>query len=265
MIGVQFDAVNGVDGIDIQDLISNPADVLPGATAPNVEGGAAQLWYWDPNEPGKYATLYLNNKVGDATHYGKWCVGMTVASDTSWGEKRNDVSHKKLVSGMGLWLVRPSGTYGEPITLTMSGAAVKAESGRTYNLHSGYNMIAGGFTTGFAPNPDVAGTGSAFNWITEAGLTGASAPNVEGAADQIWFWDPNEPGKYATLYLNNKSTDATRYGKWCVGMQVPTDTTWGEKRNDPSPKVIPMGRGFWIVRPEGAGAISFTLPQPYSL
>ncbi len=254
MIGVQFDGVDGGEGISIQDLISNPLDVLPGATNPNKKTEAAQLWYWDPNEDGNYVVLYLNNKEGDS-RYGKWCTTAQAPADTTWGDNRNVVSTKRLTSGMGLWLIRPM--YDSAVTVTMAGQVVIAPSGRTYNLHTGFNMISSGFTTAFEINKE------GLDWIS-LGLKGAKNPNAKAEADQLWYWDPNEPGNYVVLYLNGKENDS-RCGKWCTIAQVPTDTTWGDDRNVVSPKVIPMGRGFWIVRPDNAESITITVPQPYSL
>ncbi len=256
MIGVQFDGVDGEEGISIQDLISNPLDKLPGATTPNGRANAAQLWYWDPNESGNYVQLYLcNNTSGTGEKYGKWCTAIKPA-DTTWGENRNVVSTKRLTSGMGLWLVRPIANCPET-SLTMSGSVVLAETGRTYHLHTGYNMVSGGFTTEFNINDGL-------NWIG-LGLIGASTPNGRANADQLWYFDTNESGNYVQLYLcSNTSGTGEKYGKWCTAVK-PNDTTWGENRNVVSPKRIPAGRGFWIIRPSSAGNVDITLPQPYSL
>ncbi len=260
MIGSQFNGVDGEEGISIQDLISNPLDVLPGAPNPGGIANAAQLWYWDPNEPGNYVTLFLcdNSTYNDGANHGKWCTTTTLPNDTSWGDKMFAPSTKRLTSGMGLWLIRP--TYDSAVTLTMAGQAVIAQSGRTYSLHSGFNMISGGFTTGFEINKE------GLDWIA-LGLTGAQNPGGIANADQIWYWDPKENGKYVTLFLcNNKDYNGgANYGKWCTTTVLPTDTSWGDKMFAPSPKVIPMGRGFWLVRPNGAGNVTITIPQPYSL
>ena len=97
------------------------------------------------------------------------------------------------------------------------------------------------------------------------GMTGATAA---GNADQLMYWDPNEAGSYVSLYLcRNTATSSAaklRHNKWLLKSQA-VDTTWGTGANLPSPKVIPMGRGVWYKRKDGAGSLTFTLPQPYSL
>ena len=262
MIGIQFSAVDGQD-IDIQDLFADPlGQGLTGAGTPNSAAAADQLMYWDPEESGKYVMLYLNNNQAQSARYNKWCTETSIPKDSTWGTAKNQASPKKLKSGMGLWLVRAK--YDQPITLNMAGGVVVAQEGRTYTVHEGYNMISGGFTTGFAPNPDVAGVGEAIDWLG-LGLIGAGTPNSAAGADQLMFWDPNESGKYVMLYLNNNKSQTARYNKWCTETTIPKDTTWGTSKNQASPKVMPMGRGVWLVRPSGAGNLTFTLPQPYTL
>ena len=97
------------------------------------------------------------------------------------------------------------------------------------------------------------------------GLVGIGTPNSAGLADQLFYWDPNESGNYVKLYLNNNQSQSARYNKWCTETTIPKDTTWGTSKNQASPKVMPMGRGVWLVRPSGAGNLTFTLPQPYTL
>ena len=261
MIGVQFDGLDG-EGISVQDLFQDPlGQGLVGAANPNLAGAAIRLQYWDPAESGHYVTLYLNNSA-QAARSNQWCLAAAPA-DTSWGSARNVASTKRLTSGMGLWLIRPANTYDQPLTLTMAGQVVVAQSGRTYVCREGYTMISGGFSTGFAPNPDVAGVGEAIDWLGK-GFVGAANPNLAGAADRIQFWDPTESGKYVTLYLNNAQAQAARYNKWCL-VNAANDTSWGSARNVATPKVIPEGRGFWLIRPSGSGELTFTLPQPYTL
>ena len=266
MIGVQFDGLDGA-GISIQDLFKDPlGQGLVGVGTPGSAAYSDRLMFWDPSETalGKYVTLYLNNNATQTARYNKWCTGTTLPVDTSWGTTKNAASTKRLTSGMALWLVRS--TYDQPLTLTMSGQVVVAPEGRSYTCREGYNMIAGGFTTGFAPNPDVAGIGEAIDWLGK-GFIGAGTPGSAVYADRIMFWDPTETalGKYITLYLNNNTAQAARYNKWCTGTTLPVDTSWGTTKNAASPKVIPAGRGFWLVRPSGAGELTFTLPQPYTL
>ena len=262
MIGVQFDGLDG-EGISIQDLFQDPiGQGLTGAGTPNSASLSVQLMYWDPAESGNYVMLYLNNNSSQTARYNKWCLE-AAPKDTSWGSAKNAASTKRLVSGMGLWLIRPAGTYDQPLTLTMAGQVVVAQDGRTYTCREGYTMISGGFTTGFAPNPDVAGVGEAIDWLGK-GFRGAGTPNSASLSDQIMYWDPTETGNYVMLYLNNNSSQTARYNKWCLEA-APKDTSWGTAKNAATSKVIPEGRGFWIVRPSGAGSLTFTLPQPYTL
>ena len=125
-------------------------------------------------------------------------------------------------------------------------------------------MISGGFSTGFAPNPDVAGTGDAIDWLAKGCIGAAAAAN----ADQLMFWDPTETGSYISLFLYDSTLTSSqamqRKNKWLLKAKV-NDTSWGTAASQPSPKVIPMGRGVWYSRKSGAGPLTFTLPQPYSL
>ena len=98
------------------------------------------------------------------------------------------------------------------------------------------------------------------------GMTGAA---TAGNADQLMYWDPNETGSYVYLYLYNKGTATAsaavqRHNKWLTKAKY-KDTSWGTAANVPSTKVIPMGRGVWYNRKSGAGPLTFTMDQPYSL
>ena len=97
------------------------------------------------------------------------------------------------------------------------------------------------------------------------GLTGAAG---SANADQLMYWDPGEASSYVTLYLYDSTATSTaaqaRKNKWLLATK-PTDTSWGTAGNTATPKVIPMGRGVWYSRKSGAGSLTFTLPQPYSL
>ena len=262
MIGVMFEDVNG-GAISVQDFIPDPlGQGLTGATG---AANADQLMYWDTDEAGSYVTLYLCSNTATTSaaqlRHNKWLCKARQA-DTSWGAKANDPSTKTLISGMGFWLKRKY--YAQPLTITMSGAAVVAESGRNVTIKEGYNMICGGYTSDFTPNPDVAGVGEAIDWIGKgcAGATGAAN------ADQLMFWDPTEAGSYVTLYLcsNTATTSAAqlRHNKWlCKARQ--NDTSWGAKANDPTPKSIPAGRGIWYKRLTGKGSFTLNLDAPYSL
>ena len=251
------------EDIKMQDLFKDPLG--QGLTGAATAANADQLMYWDPNEQGSYITLYLYNSTLTSTaaqaRKNKWLTA-SKPTDTSWGTAVNSISEKALTSGMGLWLSRKN--YSSPITLTMAGGAVKATEGRSITVREGFTMISGGFSTGFAPNPDVAGVGEAIDWLTKGCVGAATAAN----ADQLLFWDPNEQGSYVTLYLYNSTLTSTaaqaRKNKWLTASK-PTDTSWGTAVNSISSKVIPMGRGVWYSRKAGAGPLTFTLPQPYSL
>ena len=263
MIGVQFADVDGTTAISVQDLFKDPLG--QGMTGAATAANADQLMYWDPGEASSYVTLYLYNSTLTSTaaqaRKNKWLLA-TKPTDTSWGTAGNAASTKLLTSGMGLWLSRK--TFDAPITLTMAGGAVKATEGRSITVREGFTMISGGFSTGFAPNPDVAGTGDAIDWLSKGCVGAATAAN----ADQLMFWDPNEASSYITLYLYNSTLTSTaaqaRKNKWLLSTK-PTDTSWGTAGNTASSKVIPMGRGIWYSRKSGAGPLTFTLPQPYSL
>ena len=260
MIGVMFEAPAG-GAISVQDLFPNPLG--QGLTGYSGQANADQLMYWDPNESSGYVTLFLNSNTGTSSaaiaRHNKWCCAGTPA-DSSWGSK-NNASPKTLVSGMGLWLKRYN--YTNPITLTMSGAAVKAEDGRTLTINEGFNMISGGFSSTFVPNPDTAGTGSAINWLSKGCVGGAG----QAAADQLMFWDTGESSGYVTLFLNSNTATSSaalaRHNHWCCAGS-PADSSWGSK-NNASPKVIPAGRGVWYKRLAGSGSFTLTLDKPYSL
>ena len=125
-------------------------------------------------------------------------------------------------------------------------------------------MISGGFSAEFVPNPDVAGTGDAIDWLGK-GCRGAT---LAGNADQLMFWDTGETSSYITLYLNSNTSTASaqvaRKNHWCTSGS-PQDTTWGTGNNVATPKVIPAGRGIWYKRYAGAGSFTLNLDQPYSL
>ena len=262
MIGVMFEDING-GAISVQDLIPDPLG--QGLTGGGSSGSADQLMYWDPNEANSYVTLYLNSNTGTSSaliaRHNKWCCTRK-QNDTSWGTSAVNASTKTLVSGMGLWLKRYN--YASPITVTMSGAAVKAASGRTITINEGFNMICGGFTADFAPNPDTAGTGDAIDWLAKGCAGGGSS----GSADQLMYWDPNEANSYVTLYLNSNTGTSSaliaRHNHWCCTRKQ-TDTSWGTSAANATPKVIPAGRGIWYKRLAGAGPFTLTLDQPYTV
>ena len=262
MIGVMYaDVATGA--ISVQDLFKDPLGqgLTGGATSANAD----QLMYWDPNEANSYVTLYLNSNTGTTSalqaRHNKWCCTRK-QNDTSWGTSAVNASTKTLISGMGLWLKRLN--YAEPITLTMAGSAVVADGGRNIAINEGFNMICGGFSSGFAPNPDVAGTGDAIDWLSKGCVGGATSAN----ADQLMYWDPNEANSYVTLYLNSNTGTSSalkaRHNHWCCTRKQ-TDTSWGTSAANATPKVIPAGRGVWYKRLAGAGSFTLNLDQPYSL
>ena len=262
MIGVMYaDMTNGA--ISVQELFHDPLG--QGLTGSTAAAGADQLMYWDTTEANNYVVLYLNSNTGTTSaliaRHNKWCCTRK-QNDTSWGTSAVNASTKTLTSGMGLWLKRLN--YAEPITLTMAGSAVVAEGGRNITIKEGFNMISGGFSCDFVPNPDTAGTGDAIDWLSK-GCAGAA---TAGNADQLMFWDTNETGNYVTLFLySNTGTSSAiraRHNHWLC-KAAPTDTTWGVKANDPSPKSIPAGRGVWYKRLAGKGTFTLNLDQPYSL
>ena len=262
MIGVMYaDMTNGA--ISVQDLFQDPLG--QGLTGGAGQASADQLMYWDTTEDNNYVVLYLNSNTGTTTvmlnRKNKWCT-TRIQKDTTWGTANNSPSTKKLASGTGLWLKRLN--YSSPITLTMSGSAVVAEGGRNITIKEGYNMISGGFSSSFVPNPDVAGVGDAIDWLGK-GCRGAAG---QASADQLMFWDTTEDNNYVVLYLNSNtgttSVMLNRKNHWCT-TRIQKDTTWGTVNNAPSPKVIPAGRGVWYKRLDGAGAFTLNLDQPYSL
>lgn len=262
MIGVPFADVDGQD-ISVQDLFKDPlGQGLKGALT---AGSADQLQYWDPNEGGNYIALYLfdagsSTRTAQIAKHNQWCVGGNY-KDKSWGTYNNP-SIKKLTSGMGLWLKRTD-TNGV-LNLTMAGGVVVAPEGRTYTCRAGLTMIAGGFTTGWAPNVIQSDTGDTnVDWLGQ-GCTGAL---TAGSADQLQYWDPNEGGNYIALYLfdagtSTRSAQIAKHNLWCVGGNY-KDKTWGTY-NNPCTKVIPAGRGVWYKH-IGTEPCTFTLPQPYTL
>ena len=265
MIGVMYADMNN-GAISVQDIFVDPLG--QGLTGGAGSGAADQLMYWDPNEANSYVTLYLNSNTGTTSamraRHNKWCCTRK-QNDTSWnqgGTSPANASPKTLVSGTGLWLKRLN--YSTPITLTMSGAAVVADGGRNITIKEGYNMICGGFSADFAPNPDVAGTGDAIDWLSKGCVGGSGS----GAADQLMYWDPNEPNSYVTLYLNSNTGTSSaliaRHNHWCCTRKQ-NDTSWGTSAANATPKVIPAGRGVWYKRLAGAGSFTLNLDQPYSL
>ena len=260
MIGVMYEDVAG-GAISVQELFHDPLGqgLTGGAGAANAD----QLMYWDTNEDGNYVTLYLYSSTATTSaamsRKNKW-ICSTAPKDSSWGT-RNNVSIKTLTSGMGLWLKRLN--YADSITLTMAGSAVVADEGRNITIREGFNMISGGFSADFVPNPDVAGVGDAIDWLGKGCAGGGGAAN----ADQLMFWDTNEDGNYVTLYLYSSTATSSavmaRKNKWLCST-APKDTSWGT-RNNPSTKIIPAGRGIWYKRLSGAGAFTLNLDQPYSL
>lgn len=262
MIGVMYEAIGG-GAISVQDLIKDPlGQGLTGGTGASV---ADQLMYWDTDEANSYVVLYLNSNTGTTSalraRHNKWCCTRK-QNDTSWGTSAVNASTKTLISGMGFWLKRYD--YSAPITVTMSGAAVVAEDGRNISIKEGYNMISGGFSSDFVPNPDVAGTGDAIDWLSKGCVGGSGA----SAADQLMYWDPTEPNSYVTLYLNSNTGTSSalkaRHNHWCCTRKQ-NDTSWGSSAVNATPKVIPAGRGVWYKRLAGAGSFTLNLDQPYSL
>ena len=264
MIGVMFaDLTNGA--ISVQELFPDPLG--QGLTGAATQANADQLMYWDPTEDGNYVTLYLNSNTGTTSvmlnRKNKWCT-VSNPNDKTWGNGTNTPSTKKLTSGMGLWLKRVN--YSSPITLTMSGSAVVAEGGRNITINEGFNMISGGFSAPFIPNPDVADpeNGVAIDWLGKGCRGAAGSAN----ADQLMFWDPGEINSYVSLYLNSNtgttSVMLNRKNRWCT-VSNPNDKTWGNGTNVPTPKVIPAGCGVWYKRLTGAGQFTLNLDQPYSL
>ena len=132
-------------------------------------------------------------------------------------------------------------------------------------LDPGMNMFTYGFTTPFAPNPDLAKTGVAIDWLSK-GCKGAMMKGLAGQADQLCFWDPSVKGKYVYLYLCNATGD--KRNKWCVytsdaDMGETAKAFWGAN-DTATAAIVPSGIGCWYKR---AGNAVFTLPldQPYSL
>ena len=258
MIGVSFVDCNGQD-LKVQDIFPDPLG--QGLTGASSSGTADQLMYWDPSEANSYVTLYLNSNTGTSTlqksRHNRWCTTATQA-DTSWGSNAR-ATEKRMPSGIGFFLKRIN--HDQPITLTMSGAVVVESQGRNIVCRNGYTMISGGFSAPFVPNPDVAGTGAAIDWLSK-GCIGASS---SGTADQLMFWDPTEANSYVTLYLNSNTGTSTlqqsRHNHWCT-TATQADTSWGSNARA-TPKVIPAGRAVWYLR-QGE-TFTLNLDQPYTL
>ena len=133
---------------------------------------------------------------------------------------------------------------------------------KTRTITTGYNLIAGSFSSPFVPNPDKAtkedGTtpyGAKIDWLTK----GCKGGTAGGSADRLEFW--NGSG-YTSLYLYS-GTDSAKQGYWINPARVP-DSSWGT-RGQPTKVKIPAGTGFWYVRQEAEGELNLTIDQPYTL
>ena len=273
LIGIGFESVTNRSGgenlgIPVQDLFPDP--IGQGFVAGANAGVADKLQFW--KESGSYYELYLNsNTVNNATfkaRVNKWCNGGgTVIPDSSWGQA-NNASTKNLTPGMAFWIRRYMGTDAAPIargpqTFTISGQVVVGDPVNR-QISAQYTLLSSAFSGPFVPNPDVAGTGEAIDWIGLGAHPGANA----GAADKLQFW--KDSGSYYELYLNsntvNNATFKARVNKWCNGGgTVIPDASWGEA-NNPTIKKIDPGVGFWYRR-YNASEPAWNLPQsqPYEL
>ena len=262
MIGVPFDGVGTAGGISVQDLVS-----VEGLTGAATAANADQLWYYDPNENSGYIQLYLYDSTLTSTaaqqRKGKWLCAVK-PKDTSWGTAGNAISTKVLTPGMGLWFIRKN--FDTPSTLTFAGNVVVSESGtKDIPIREGYNMIAGSFTADLPLNIVASGAGDTdTDWLSKGCIGAATAAN----ADRIWFYDDDENSGYIQTFLYDSTVTSSaalqRKNHWLLAVK-PTDTSWGTAGNAITPKKIPAGRGFWYIRKTGAGPLTLTLDQPYSL
>ena len=267
LIGIPFESVenreNGANqGIPVQDLFPDPIGqgFLPGTSA----GLADRLQFWQGSS---YFDLYLNsNTVNSATfkaRVNKWCNNGTVP-DASWGAG-GAASTKTLTPGTAFWIRRYMGTDAAPIargaqTLTIAGQVVVSDPVNR-EISNQYTLLSSSFSGPFVPNPDVAGTGEAIDWIGLGAHPGTSA----GLADRLQFWQGTS---YFDLYLNsntvNSATFKARVNKWCNNGTVP-DASWGAG-GAPSIKKVEPGVGFWYRRYNAdEPAWQFPQAQPYTL
>ena len=269
LLGIPFESVsnreNGENlGIPVQDLFPDPIGqgFVPGTAA----AYADKLQFWKTS--GGYFELYLNsNTLASATfkaRVNKWCNG-GVLPDASWGTA-NNASTKTLTPGMAFWIKRYMGTASAPIargpqTFTISGQVVVSDPVNR-EISAQYTLLSSAFSGPFVPNPDLAGTGEAIDWI---GL-GAHPGTAAAYADKLQFW--KDSGGYFELYLNSNTlasaTFKARVNKWCNGGVLP-DASWGTA-NNPTIKKIDPGVGFWYRRYD-ATEPAWNLPQsqPYTL
>ncbi len=269
LVGIGFESVenreNGENlGIPVQDLFPDPIGqgFIAGVNAANAD----RLQFW--RESGSYFELYLNsNTVNNATfkaRVNKWCNNGN-PPDASWGAA-NNASSKALTPGMAFWIRRHKGTDAAPIvrgsqTFTISGQVVVSDPVNR-EISAQYTLLSSAFSGAFVPNPDVAGTGEAIDWIGLGAHAGVNAAN----ADRLQFW--RDSGSYFELYLNsntvNNATFKARVNKWCNNGNPP-DASWGAANNASSKKVEP-GVGFWYRR-YNAEESAWQLPQaqPYTL
>ena len=276
MIGVNFQAVAG-GSLSIQDIFPDPlGQGITGSKTAKAAGtaNADVFMYWDPTDKGKYVTLYVCNDTSKPDKYNKWCVqtintSLTTEQQAYWGT-RDTVVDKNLPAGQGMWLYRP--VYATELQLTMSGAATVAQSGLQIPVrgNGGYTMFCTGFTTAFAPNPDVAGTGPAIDWLGISGFVGSKTAKAAGTAgaDVLMYWDPTDKGKYVTLYVCNDTSKPDKYNKWCVqtintSLTTEQQASWGTRDTVVS-RTIPAGQAVWWMRPSSTDLV-VTIPQPYSL
>jgi hypothetical protein len=266
MIGMQFDQVNDTTGTSVQDVFADP--IGTGFKAGGNAGAADNLMFWNTGF-GKYVTLYLFDTTATSTvvasRKNKWLnpAAGDIPDTAAWGTA-GQPSIYKLKPGEGFWVKRVAGSYGSPITATVKGQVVVGGKSRT--MKEGFNQIAGSFTTPFAPNPDVAGTGDAIDWKA----MGAAAGGNSGAADNLMFWNTGS-GKYVTLYLFDTTATSTvvasRKNKWLnpAAGDIPDTAVWGTA-GQPSKYQAPLGnQGFWYKRLAGKGTFNLTEVQPYNL
>jgi hypothetical protein len=263
MIGMQFDQVGSTDGTLVQDVFVNP--IGTGFKAGTSAGAADKLMFWDTGIS-DYVSLYLYDTTSTLTalqtRKNKWLNPASVPSTVVWGTV-GQPSIYKVKPGEGFWVRRVAGSFvNSNIVATVKGQVVVGGKSRTMN--EGYNMIAGSFTTAFAPNPDIAGVGDPINWKAMGAFGGTSA----GAADKLMFWDTGT-GDYVSLYLYDTTSTLTalqtRKNKWLNPASVPSTVVWGTI-GQPSKYQAPLGnQGFWYKRLAGKGTFNLTEAQPYTL